>query len=598
MNTPFPSASLYVGDLQPEVTEGQLFEVFNTVGPVASIRVCRDAITRRSLGYAYVNYHNVSDAERSLDTLNNTPIRGRLCRIMWSQRDPSIRKSGVGNVFIKNLEKSIDHRGLYDTFSAFGNILSCKVVVDENNQSKGYGFVHFETQEQAEKAIKSVNNMIVNGKQVFVGPFIPRKERIRHGDDNKYTNVFIKNLAEDVDEEKINKMFSEYGTLRNCVIMKTEDGKSRGFGFVNFEDADEAKKAVEALHGSEVNGKPLFCGRAQKKAEREAELKAKFEQIKAERMLKYQGVNLYVKNLEDDWDEERLKTEFSPFGTITSIKIMKDDKNVSKGFGFVCFTQPEEATRAVTEMNGRMIGNKPLYVAIAQRKEVRRAQLEAQLSQRMKRGGMANMPAGPTAMYPGSPVFYAQPPNMAPQQFMYAQPQQMIGGRRWPGPAPYQPIPNYMVPMSRQTRVNGRAIPGRRFGNNNGRNPRDQAQQQQQQQGGVAGGGHQQVPSAASLVPQTIQMPVLEPLTMSALSQFPPDQQMNMCGERLFSQITKAQPELAGKITGMLLEMYSSNVEELVQLLNNETELNSKISQALEVLDKFSQENNESSEEK
>lgn len=57
----FVTTSLYVGDLESGVTDSQLYDLFNQVGQVVTVRVCRDLTTRRSLGYGYVNYSNSND---------------------------------------------------------------------------------------------------------------------------------------------------------------------------------------------------------------------------------------------------------------------------------------------------------------------------------------------------------------------------------------------------------------------------------------------------------------------------------------------------------------------------------------------------------
>jgi len=209
-------ASLYVGDLHPDVTEAMLYEIFNSVGPVASIRVCRDSISRRSLGYAYVNFHGVADAERALDTLNYSSIKGRACRIMWSQRDPSMRKSGVGNVYVKNLDKNIDKKALYDTFSLFGNILSCKVATDHKGISRGHGFVHYETEEAAKQAVERVHNMQIGEKTVLVTAFEKAIDRSRP-EITEYTNLYVKNFPTEWEESKIEEMFSPFGKLHRFV---------------------------------------------------------------------------------------------------------------------------------------------------------------------------------------------------------------------------------------------------------------------------------------------------------------------------------------------------------------------------------------------
>ncbi|KAM0307821.1 hypothetical protein HYE67_000498 [Fusarium culmorum] len=676
---PQNSASLYVGELDPSVTEAMLFELFSQIGAVASIRVCRDAVTRRSLGYAYVNYNATPDGEKALEELNYTIIKGRPCRIMWSQRDPALRKTGQGNVFIKNLDVAIDNKALHDTFAAFGNILSCKVAQDETGASKGYGFVHYETDEAASQAIKHVNGMLLNEKKVYVGHHIPKKDRQSKFEEMKanFTNVYVKNIAADVTEDDFRQLFEKYGDVTSSSLARDQEGKSRGFGFVNFTTHESASKAVDELNNKDFHGQDLYVGRAQKKHEREEELRKSYEAARLEKANKYQGVNLYIKNLDDDVDDDKLREMFKEFGSITSAKVMretptegdedkkekdetdkenqeevkeevkeepkeeskdetkegeedkkaekKSDKKLgkSKGFGFVCFSNPDDATKAVAEMNQRMFNGKPLYVALAQRKDVRKSQLEASIQARNQiRMQQAVAHAGMPQQYMQPPVYFApgQQPGFMPQggrgvpfpqggmgmpqgrpgQFPYPQqggrggvPQQMppnmygMPGQFPPGYG--QPgTPQFMAAMqAQQAALGGRGAPqgGRggpqgmpgmppMAGNMPGFPPNNN------RQGGRGGPGRNGNGPQGGRGADAAGLSSLQQQLASA----PPPQQKQILGELIFPKIQAINADLAGKITGMLLEMENP---ELVNLIEDESALKAKVDEALAVYDEY-----------
>ena len=723
----YKSTSLYVGDLHETVNENILFNHFNAVSPVGSVHVCRNMVTRRSLGYAYVNFHTVEDSEKAMEMLNYSPINGRACRIMWSNRNPGLRKSNRGNIFIKNLDASVDNKALHDTMIKFGEILSCKIATFPGGKSKGFGFVHYVTDEAADKAIEQLNGISVAGKEVFVARF-QKRNNSRYG--GEWTNLYVRNIPSDWTEDKLAEIFAEFGNVNSTKLNKATSGQRHGYGFVDMDSHEAALEAVEALHqkylveeidhvedpktmnkdgegqegtstttASEVDGdtdntkaeatspdgKPaedtagagdatteeaskestaadadaddaangivekndnseitsgdfkqkiyLYVQRAQRREDREKEKREKEDLRRQERARKFQGMNIYIKNLGENVTDDVLRTEFDKYGTITSAKVMYSKDGKSRGFGFVCFSSQDEANKAIAEMQGKTIDMKPINVSIAQPKKVRGDYMQKRYgSSNSGPGGSGNdrgnrrhsnsrnsngMPRGAGGgmmmpnMFMGGMMFPGQMPMMHQAAMMgRGMPYPRGTPMHMPGMGMHPAMMGQMNPMqmqhAAQMQMQQQMYQQQQMQMAQQQQMQMAQQQQQQQQAQHVAAQQQQQAAQQQAVRQQQQQ--LQPdsrgprpgadkpqrqskstrnkaggLTTQMLASAQSDRdRKNMIGERLYPLIS-SMAEAPGKITGMLLE--AMDTTELLNLLEDASALKVKVDEARRVLD-------------
>ncbi len=83
------------------------------------------------------------------------------------------------------------------------------------------------------------------------------------------TNIYVGNLSFDVSDAQLQEAFAAFGTVSKAnVVTDRETGRSRGFGFVEMDNDDEGKAAIEGLNGSELGGRTLTVNIAKPKSDR------------------------------------------------------------------------------------------------------------------------------------------------------------------------------------------------------------------------------------------------------------------------------------------------------------------------------------------
>jgi len=156
--------------------------------------------------------------------------------------------ANVGNLIVNYLPNEWSEIELLAMFSPYGEILSARVIRERfSRRSKGFGFVKFTTDDAAEEAIRALNGEIACGKRIKVAFAKTRKSRAK-------ANLFVSRFPSDWTSVALKRLFSSYGDIVECRVLRTLEGESKRCGFVRFSNEEDALQAILGLNSSILPG--------------------------------------------------------------------------------------------------------------------------------------------------------------------------------------------------------------------------------------------------------------------------------------------------------------------------------------------------------
>ncbi|PSC72717.1 Splicing factor 3B subunit 4 [Micractinium conductrix] len=176
-------ATCYVGNIDPQANEELIWELCVQAGPVVNVYMPKDRVTNEHQGYGFVEYRSEEDADYAIKVLNMVKVYGKPLRVNKSAQDQKTNEVGA-NLFIGGLDSEVDEKLLYDTFSAFGVIVSNpKIMRDpDTGLSKGFGFLSFDSFEASDAALEAMNGQYLMNRQLSITYAFKKDTRgERHG---------------------------------------------------------------------------------------------------------------------------------------------------------------------------------------------------------------------------------------------------------------------------------------------------------------------------------------------------------------------------------------------------------------------------------
>ncbi|KAI5320041.1 hypothetical protein PRUPE_7G194700 [Prunus persica] len=275
--------SVYVGNIHPQVTEPLLQEVFSSTGPLEGCKLIR----KDKSSYGFVDYFDRRSAAYAIVTLNGRHLFGQPIKVNWayasSQREDT---SGHFNIFVGDLSPEVTDATLFACFSVYSSCSDARVMWDQKTgRSRGFGFVSFRSQQDAQSAINDLNGKWLGSRQIRCnwatkgatsnddkqssdsksvveltngtsedGQEKPNEDAPENNP--QYTTVYVGNLAPEVTSVDLHRHFHSLGagTIEDVRVQR-----DKGFGFVRFSTHSEAAVAIQLGNARFLCGKPIKC---------------------------------------------------------------------------------------------------------------------------------------------------------------------------------------------------------------------------------------------------------------------------------------------------------------------------------------------------
>jgi len=178
-------ATVYIGNLDERVTDALVWELMLQAGRIVNVHLPKDRVIQTHQGFGFVEFISEEDAEYAARIMNQVRLFGKPIRVNKASADKQKTVEVGAELFVGNLDPMVDEKTLYDTFSAFGNLVSApKIARDEAGISKGFGFISYDSFEASDAAIEAMDKQFLMNKDINV-QYAYKKDGKgeRHGDE-------------------------------------------------------------------------------------------------------------------------------------------------------------------------------------------------------------------------------------------------------------------------------------------------------------------------------------------------------------------------------------------------------------------------------